>query len=658
MKRPALCVGFPFVLGLSLSACIASARWIAVGILAAAVIAVLCRRDLWKYILLSTLSILMACCIYSHADASFSRAMSHVGQTGFTGTIMRAQVYSGGWTRFDLDGTFPDGQKARVEWFTDAEDFGIGDTVTLYGNAERIAETELFNSEAFARSRGVSLHFGNDTEVTHHAPQTGVSLRRVLADWRGHMTQAIGRQMHRGSGAMLTGMLFGDRSSLSRSERTMLNRTGIGHVLVVSGLHLDFLAVAVEGILRKLRIGRKVEFGVMAAVCIAFVLLAGETVPVTRACIMILIRQSGRVAFRLPDALNSLSIAVFLICLRDPFAIFGGSFWMTVTATFGVAVLGPYMTREMPKDSLFRSLLADLACGCWAFAAMLPVQAAIFREVSLISPLSNAVLLPVCVSAMLCGVVGVLLGAENGIACFFLDGADVLNDWVLQISQIIGGFSFTHAASGSRMLLFALVAGAMAVVGAFLLTKRRNIAAFAAVGVLCVTFAACRTEDALHREELRVALFGEEANGLLAVASGEETVLVDLTGEKDLPAYAEAYLQEEGIRDVTALCLYHPNRRRIQRYEEYLAEYPPDVVRIPETAMHMVAFGRDAQRFGRSELLFHGANITFGTEEIYIAYGNQQFVFGQDHAGTGEGSLELTFSHDGKCRSRRIYGEN
>ena len=646
------------MLGLSLSAYLVPGLWLAAGILAAAGAAVWLRRDLWKYILLSTLSVLMACCVYWHAESAFSRQLSHAGETSFTGRIVQTAAYQSGWTRCDLEGTFPDGQRARVEWLVKFGIYGIGDTVTLTGNAEPIVGNELFDSQAFAKSRGVSLHFGFDAEVTDVRRQERFSLRRVLADWRGDMTAAIRRQMRPETGAMLTGMLFGDRSGLTRADRTVLNRTGIGHVLVASGLHLDFLAMAAEVVLRKCRVGRKTEFAVMTVLCVLFVLLAGETIPVRRACIMILIRQSGRVAFRMADALNSLSIAVFLIGVSDPFAVFSGSFWMTVAATFGIAALGPFMTREMPQDTVLQTALADLACGCWAFAAMLPVQAVIFREVSLITPISNTFLLPICVGSMVCGVLAAATGGNGAVPAFFFGGADVLNGWVLRISHAVSDLSWTHAATGSRILLFALLSGALAVILVFAMTRSRKFAAFATAGVLLVTFAACRTEELLHDGEIRVAMFGAESTGLLAVTNGEDAVLVDLSGETGLPAYAEAYLQEEGIGKVEALCLFRPRQRSVQQYEAYLAEFAPDVVRIPETAPDLTAFGQKAGRFGNTELLFHGTRITFGTDEIYMMYRNQQFVFGQDNAGTGEGSCELTFAPNGKCRIRRLYGEN
>ena len=116
MKRPALCIGFPYVLGLTLASVVSGQmHFVLLGCLFLPGLAVLIwRKNLWKYVLLSTLSCLTACCVYWYADTANDKLVSRAGtETTFTGTITEAVLYTSGYARYALDGTFPDGTAAR-----------------------------------------------------------------------------------------------------------------------------------------------------------------------------------------------------------------------------------------------------------------------------------------------------------------------------------------------------------------------------------------------------------------------------------------------------------------------------------------------------------------------------------------------------------------
>ena len=245
MIRPGLYIGYPFVLGLVLASAVSGQWFLAVGGIAFAAAAVLVwQKRLWKYVVLSTLSCLTACCVYWNADAAYARQLAFAGQeTQFTGSVYRRTVYDSGFARYYLKGEFPDGTKARVELFLDGADYAYGETLNLTGTPEKPEHSALFDGASYAKAQRVSLTFGTDTVVTSHLPLEKPMLRSIVYNWREKMLGCIRARMGRETAEMLTGLLFGDRTGMSRENRTALNRTGLGHVLVVSGLHFDFLAV-------------------------------------------------------------------------------------------------------------------------------------------------------------------------------------------------------------------------------------------------------------------------------------------------------------------------------------------------------------------------------------------------------------------------------
>ena len=701
MIRPGLYIGFPFVLGLVLASAAASDHWFwAVGGVALAAAAVLVwQKRLWKYVVLSTLSCLTACCVYWNADRAYSQQQAFAGQeTVFTGSVYRRIVYDSGFARYDLEGTFPDGTRARVELFLEDADYPYGETLTITGTPEMPEQSALFDGASYARAQGVSLTFEAETQVTSHIPPEKPTLRSIVHNWREEMLLRIRARMGRETGEMLTGLLFGDRTGMSRESRTALNRTGLGHVLVVSGLHFDFLAVCAAWLLKKLTVPVKPRFVLMTVLCGLYVIAAGETIPVWRACILILIAQFATVIFREPDALNSLSIAAFLITLVHPFAIHGASFWMSFIAAWAAGVAAPFMTKNMKRSTTLKFFAADIASALWIFAVLLPVSAVCFREVSLLSPLSNLLLVPVCFGAMLLGAAALLFGCEGAAGTFLLDGADVMTGWILEISKAAASVPQTHLSTGNRMLLPCLAVGCACVTAIFCVTKSRKYTGAAAVCAFLVTVTATQAVRLWQGESLRISMLGDAKSCLIVLTDGEEAAIVDMTGQTALPAYAEDYLMREGIHSVDGLYLCKPSVRSARRYEGYLGFYVPKrVYLLREKTDFPRVFDTEPEQLEMVEFLFHGAVVHVEQDAVTVGYAGDTCLFArdaQDVQGTpevlavlkevtvplpdcgclilpgggdyredantyiGETNLELTILQDGRCRMRRIYGES
>ncbi|MCR4645588.1 MAG: competence protein ComEC family protein [Oscillospiraceae bacterium] len=702
MKRPALWVGLAFVAGLVLASVFVRQLWIPVcgGLTLVSLAVVLWRRTLWKYVLLGTLSCLTACCVYWSKDAAVNaRQMPYAGQeTTFSGTVCDVTVYPSGYARYYLNGRFEGTVPAKVELFCESPYYRYGDSITLHGTPERLQSGYLSDNAAYARTQDVFLQFGTMTEILSYTPEDHPGLRAAIGRWRSRMTERILSCMGEETGPMLTGMLFGDKTAMSRSSKQALYRMGIGHVLAVSGLHLDFLALCISWLLEKLKAGRGLRFVLMAVVCILFVIVAGETISVERACIMILIREGGRLVYRQADPLNSLSIAAFLLCVTHPFTIHGAAFWLSCTAVWGIAVLAPYMTKDMPTETFWQTAWRDFACLCWAFLATLPVCAVWFGEIALLSPLSNTLLVPVCMAAMLLGALGVCCGASGFLAELLFSGADWLCGMILRVSYWTAKLPYTHAAVSGLLLFLVIGAGILLVVGVQLLGKDKERTAYTAAAALTVTCLVLGMRQELLGSSLRAAVLGEGKSCVLAVVGGDEAVLFDMSGNSSMAAYAHTYLTENGIDRLQTLCLAKPGKKTAGRYSEYFALMPPEeVVLLKDTEDFTDVLGVLSVTDERREMLFHGAHLSAQSDCVTVEYAGMTLecckedavtgkpevlvISGKNtealpdcgiliipdpdspyepdgHTYIGETNFEVTLGRDGTCRVRRLYGDH
>ena len=403
MKRPALYVGVPFIIGLILSSVIEWQLWaIACGaVTLIAGILLLWRREIWKYVLLSTLSCLTACCVYWCAELRTETLLNTVPKeaTTFTGKVINVSESDSNWTTYTLDGAFENAVKAKVTVSLEYMKFSYGDTLTISGTPTRTEGNYLYDGDYY-RSEQIFLTFGFDAELKDHQTPEKPDLKTIIRKWRSTMTERIHKYMDKETASMLTGMLFGDKSGFSGKSKNALYRMGIGHIMAVSGLHLDFLALLVTWILEKLHADRRIKFGVLAILCGLFVICAGETISVKRACIMVLMGQSAGLFFRQPDGVTSLSIAMLILGIRNPFVIHSASFWLSCSGAMGIGILAPYMTKDLKQKTSLQRALVNFISGCWVFLAVFPASAIYFNEISLISPWSNLILTPFCMVAM------------------------------------------------------------------------------------------------------------------------------------------------------------------------------------------------------------------------------------------------------------------
>ncbi len=706
MKRTALCLGLPYTAGLLIASVVHRQFWLpvlAVTLVLAAVV-VRCRKQVWKYVLLSTLSVLTACCVYWHHDAQNAEKIlryADLPEVTFSGEITEKTAYQSGYASYILEGSFSDGQRARIQYFCGNSAYRYGDTLQLTGSAARMESDYLFDECTYYRAQDVYLNMAFNCEVVH-TPRTEPSLRIRLLELRADLTARIRSQCEGEGGVLLTGMLFGDKAGMQRETRTSLNRMGIGHILSVSGLHLDFLAICVMSVLRRLRADRRVSFGVMAVLALLFVLCVGETVSVKRACIMILLSQSAGLFFRRADTFNSIGIAMLLLSLEHPMVVHNAGFWLSFAGAFGIGVLAPYLMAPLPKKTTAQRALRSLCASGIVCIAVMPPGMLFFREVSLISPLANTFLVPLCMAAMLLTILALLLGAVfPPMQGLLLRLAELLADGVLRISRTLAGFSWTHTGTEQGSVCAILWLTCLLVLLCYLLYRSRKWMCTAAALGFAMAGISIAAEHSYTRDHLRIALLGEGTHCAAVIHSGNAAYLVDASGTSRLPDYAAAYLEANGIDSLDALYLCSPGTRSYAAYEAGLTLCPPRAVlaaALPADTETMHLLGNAVNVQPEFHQLIDGAWLTADAQGFTLDYGGVQLVctrakrtdipacdilavYGTYSAPLpasallvvldeacdyppdaatyiGENNLELTITPTGACRVRRLYGNS
>ncbi len=140
-------------------------------------------------------------------------------------------------------------------------------------------------------------------------------------------------------------VLLGERRGLSGSLRGWFTGSGTVHVLVVSGLHLGFIAAALYLLLAALLGRGYASASTACAILLGYALATGARPPVMRAWLLVSFALFALPARRQRSVLNSLSVAFILLLLVNPSWLADAGFQLSFAAVAGIGVGMPVLER-------------------------------------------------------------------------------------------------------------------------------------------------------------------------------------------------------------------------------------------------------------------------------------------------------------------------
>lgn len=250
----------------------------------------------------------------------------------------------------------------------------------------------------------------------------GFSFLRSCLRLRGHLLETAANLYWGDTLHLVRAMTLGDREGIGDTLREDLNRSGLSHLTVVSGLHLTLLSFACLKCFEKLGLGPVARSGATLPFVLFLTVLEGAGPSVLRAAVMMTFVLLGQMLFRQSDSLNSLGAAVILILLRNPYSAAGLGFWMSVLSVLGILVLLPLLKRvvfEIPalaarasrEGGKLQEFLEMLLLGFSAGLMLMPVLLWFFGRCSLLSPLASALATPAAEAVVVVGLLSLAAGA-------------------------------------------------------------------------------------------------------------------------------------------------------------------------------------------------------------------------------------------------------
>ena len=211
-----------------------------------------------------------------------------------------------------------------------------------------------------------------------------------------HISQTLANKPYAG---VIRALVVGDDSQISATDWNVYLRTGVNHLMSISGLHITMLAGLAFAIaafvwrrfpsLVMHMPTRKAATIAGLIVAILYALLAGMSVPTQRTLYMLISFALALLFGRNLAISRALAIALMVVVLLDPWAVIAPGFWLSFGAVALIAYVsvGRLATRHWFKEALNTQ---------WAITlGLLPMLIFMFGQTSIVSPLANAFAIPI-----------------------------------------------------------------------------------------------------------------------------------------------------------------------------------------------------------------------------------------------------------------------
>ncbi len=249
---------------------------------------------------------------------------------------------------------------------------------------------------------------------------TGTALGPVLiakpGKGEGALRQRLSAHIHSrldgGAGAIAAALATGDQGAISEADADAMRRSGLAHLLSISGLHVTAVVGAAMLLLLKLlalspRIALRWNVPLMAAgggalAGIGYTLLTGAEVPTVRSCIAALLVLGGFALGREAMTLRLVATGALVVLIFWPEALVGPSFQLSFAAVTAIVALhqsrfAEHWFARREEDwgrRMLRGFMALLLTGLVVELALIPISLVHFHKAGLYGAFANMVAIP------------------------------------------------------------------------------------------------------------------------------------------------------------------------------------------------------------------------------------------------------------------------
>lgn len=282
-----------------------------------------------------------------------------------------------------------------------------GESIRISGKLETPKEGADFSYKNYLAKDDIFSTM-NKPKIELLRQDQGNPVYAVLYSIRKKLEEQINLLFPEPYSSLMAGLLLGIKKTIPPDFLQDLQQTGLTHIIALSGFNITIIISFIAGFLLK-GAGKKTRFGTAIGFVVLFTLMVGAAASILRAAIMGIIAIVAVSQGRQSDGLNLLLLALVIMITLHPISmLLDIGFQLSFLATLGLILLTEpvgHMLRHAPSRLGIRETLTTTIA---AQIMVLPVILLNFEQVSIISPVSNLLILWILPLSMLFGTLAVV----------------------------------------------------------------------------------------------------------------------------------------------------------------------------------------------------------------------------------------------------------
>ena len=286
-----------------------------------------------------------------------------------------------------------------------------------------------------------------------------------IGDLRRYINITVDENFYGESAGLIKAITLGNKDGMSESLQINIRKSGVSHVVVVSGMHLAIILYGLFGVFNKIFYNRYFKVALSLGAVFLISALCGFSVSVMRAGIMFIISSLALLFYRDSDVFNSLALTVILLLISSPLIIFNVSFQLSVLATFSIVWVAPVVLDLIKKKFKYKNKFINYFIESTVITLMatlftMPIVIYRFEGISTVAVITN-VLIAYAVNYLLQFVFfGLVLAAVSFLypfaeVLFFL--AELLSRYSLYVINTLGNLKFSYIECSKYMSIPAAI---------------------------------------------------------------------------------------------------------------------------------------------------------------------------------------------------------